>query len=214
MSKSKARIRLTTTNIDKKIKMSELTNPVKANLTVSVMFRDENLLAEVRSILGKKYGKIDAVSDAYNFSSISPYYDPEMGSDIKKIIFSFKKTVPRDILANVKLFCVKIEQKYSRNGHRLVNLDPGLLTLENFILATGKNYSHRIYLKKGVFAEVTLMFGKKNVIKELPWTYRDYLYEPARSFLLYVREIYRGKRAAVRKSEGEKNESYSVSDKA
>ncbi|MBO4699267.1 DUF4416 family protein [bacterium] len=194
--------------------MSELTNPTEANLTVSVMFRDENLLAEIRTILEKKYGKIDAVSEAYNFSSISPYYDPEMGEDIKKIIFSFKKTVPRDILANVKLFCVKIERKYSSSGKRLVNLDPGLLTLENFILATGKNYSHRIYLKKGVFAEVTLMFGKKNVIKELPWTYRDYLYEPARSFLLAVREIYREKRAAAIKLMEKRNESHSVSDKA
>ena len=183
--------------------MSELTNPVKANLTVSVMFRDADLLAEIRSILEKKYGRIDMISNTYDFSSISPYYDPEMGNEIKKIIFSFKKTVQRDILANVKLFCVKIEQKYSQNGKRLVNLDPGLLTLENFILATGKNYSHRIYLKKGVFAEVTLMFGKKNVIKELPWTYRDYLYEPARSFLLSVRENYREKRAVIKKSEGE-----------
>lgn len=183
--------------------MSELTNPVKANLTVSVMFKDEDLLAEIRTILEKKYGKIDAVSDVYDFSSISPYYDPEMGSSIKKIIFSFKKPVRRDILASVKLYCVKIEQKYSKNGKRLVNLDPGLLTLENFILATGKNYSHRIYLKNGVFAEITLMFGKKNVIKELPWTYRDYLYEPARSFLLSTREIYREKRAALKKSKGE-----------
>lgn len=194
--------------------MSELTEPLKANLTISVMFRDEKLLAEIRRILEKKYGEIDAVSETYSFSSISPYYDPEMGENINKIIFSFKNPVSRDILANVKLFCVKTEQKYSQNGKRLVNLDPGLLTLENFILATGKNYSHRIYLKKGVFAEVTLMFGKKNVIKELSWTYRDYLYEPARSFLLSVREIYREKRAALQKQEREKNESYSFSDKA
>ena len=180
--------------------MSELTEPVKANLTISVMFRDETLLEETRVILEKKYGKTDAVSKVYDFSSISPYYDPEMGSDIKKIVFSFKEPVARDFLKDVKLFCVELEKKYSENGNRLVNLDPGLVTLENFILATGKNYSHRIYLGSGVFAEVTLMFGKKNVIKELPWSYRDYLYEPARSFLLEVRELYRAKRAALLKN--------------
>ena len=180
--------------------MSELTEPVKVNLTISVMFRDEVLLEEIRAILEKKYGKIDAVSEVYDFSSISPYYDPEMGGDIKKIVFSFRDPVCRDFLKDVKLFCVELEKKYSDNGNRLVNLDPGLVTLENFILATGKNYSHRIYLGSGVFAEVTLMFGKKNVVKELPWSYRDYLYEPARSFLLEVRELYRAKRAALLKN--------------
>ena len=180
--------------------MSELTEPVKANLTISVMFRDSSLLEETRGFLEKKYGVIDAVSEVYDFSSISPYYDPEMGNDIKKIVFSFKEPVSRDMLKDVKLFCVELEKKYSENGNRLVNLDPGLVTLENFILATGKNYSHRIYLGSGVFAEVTLMFGKKNVIKELPWSYRDYLYEPARSFLLEVRELYRAKWAALLKN--------------
>ena len=174
--------------------MSELLNPIKANLTISVMFKDEKLLEKIRRILEKKFGETDAVSESYDFSAISPYYDPEMGCGIKKVIFSFRELVPRENLVKVKLFCVALEKKYSENGNRLVNLDPGLLTLENFILATGKNYSHRIYLGKGVFAEVTLMFGKKNVIKELPWTYRDYLFEPARSFLLKVREIYRAKR--------------------
>lgn len=178
--------------------MSELTEPVKANLTISVMFRDRALLEETRAILEKKYGEIDAVSETYDFSSISPYYDPEMGSDIKKIVFSFKDPVARDLLKEVKLFCVELEKKYSENGNRLVNLDPGLVTLENFILATGKNYSHRIYLGSGVFAEVTLIFGK-NTVRELPWSYRDYLYEPARSFLLEVRELYRAKRAALLK---------------
>ena len=180
--------------------MSELTEPVKANLTISVMFRDTALLEETRKILEKKYGEIDAVSEIYDFSSISPYYDPEMGSDIKKIVFSFKEPVARDRLKEIKLFCVQLEKERSVDGNRLVNLDPGLITLENFILATGKNYSHRIYLGSGVFAEVTLMFGKKNAVKELPWSYRDYLYEPARSFLLEVRELYRAKRAALLKN--------------
>lgn len=181
--------------------MSELIEPVKANLTISVMFRDDALLAEIKAVLEKRYGEIDAVSEVYDFSSISPYYDPEMGSDIKKIVFSFKEPVARDLLKEVKLFCAELEKEHSSDGNRLINLDPGLVTLENFILATGKNYSHRIYLGSGVFAEVTLMFGKKNAVKELPWSYRDYLYEPARSFLLEVRELYRVKRAALLKSD-------------
>ena len=73
--------------------MSELVEPVKANLTISVMFRDEALLEETRAALEKKYGEIDAVSKVYDFSSISPYYDPEMGNSIKKIIFSLFRNI-------------------------------------------------------------------------------------------------------------------------
>ena len=174
--------------------MSNLSEPLKVNLTISVMFRDPRLLEEVRSLLEERYGKIDAVSAAYSFSSISEYYDPEMGSGIQKVIFSFENCIGRDELADVKLFCAELEGRYAESGSRSVNLDPGLLSLENFILATGKNYSHRIYLRDGVFAEVTLIFGKKGVIRELPWSYRDYLLEPARSFLLTVRELYCKKR--------------------
>ena len=175
--------------------MSELTNPVPVNLIIAVMYTDESLMTEVRDIIQKKYGPVDKTSEIFVFSDISPYYDPEMGAGIKKVIFSFEKTVARDFLVEVKLDCVNIEKQYSENGKRNINLDPGLISLENFILATGKNYSHRIYLGKGVFAEVTLMFGKKNEIKELPWTYRDYLFEPARTFLLETRELYRIKRS-------------------
>ncbi len=182
--------------------MSVLQIPVPANLTVSVMYLNDHLCFEIRSILEKMSGDIDAVSPSYSFSDISPYYDPEMGTGVKKIIFSFKEPVEREKLVDIKLKCVDLEEKYSVNGKRTVNLDPGLLSLENFILATGKNFSHRIYLGKGVFAEVTLMFGKKGVVKELPWTYRDYLYEPARSFLLEVREIYRVKREKILKNNG------------
>ncbi|MGI6395066.1 MAG: DUF4416 family protein [bacterium] len=190
--------------------MSELLLPLKANLTLSVMYREETLLAEVKKNLEQLYGKIDMISDSYCFSDISPYYNPEMGEKINKIIFSFEKTIEKSALADVKVKSVEIENSYSVNGLRQLNLDPGLITLENFILATGKNFSHRIYLKNGVYAEVTLMFGKKGLIKELPWTYRDYLFEPAKSFLLNVRELYRVKRAELLKESGDKIESDTI----
>lgn len=175
--------------------MSELLKPVKVNLTISVMYRDEKLLLEAKKILEEKYGAIDMESPAYSFSAITPYYDPEMGEDIHKVIYSFAEPVERDVIVDVKLFCAELEKHYSKDdGSRLLNLDPGLISLENFILATGKNHSHRIYLRDGVYAEVTLMFGKKRMIKELPWSYKDYLYEPARTFLLEARENYRAKR--------------------
>ncbi len=173
--------------------MSILAEPTKGNLTISIMYVDENELAEIKSNLIELYGEIDMESEHYSFSEISPYYDPEMGEGIKKVIFSFKKLIPREFVREVKLKAVEIEEMYSTEGNRRINLDPGLVTLENFLLTTGKNYSHRIYLGRGVFAEITLIFSKDTGIRELPWTYRDYLYEPARSFLLEMRENFRRK---------------------
>lgn len=180
--------------------MSELLKPVPANLTVAVMFTSEDELADIRKQLEVLYGQIDNISEVFNFSEISPYYDPEMGNGINKVIYSFEKPVERDFLVTVKINCDRIEKEFSLNGKRTVNLDPGLISLENFILSTGKNYSHRIYLGQGVYGEVTLMFGKKGEIKELPWTYRDYLYPPAKNFLLATRELYRKKRESIIKN--------------
>ena len=173
--------------------MSTLQEPTKGNLTISVMYVSKNDLSAVKETLESLYGEIDMESDHYSFSSISPYYDPEMGKEIKKVIYSFKEIIPRESVREIKLEAMNIEQHYTVNGKRQINLDPGLLTLENFLLTTGKNFSHRLYLGKGVFAEITLIFSKKSGIRELPWTYRDYVYEPARSFLLTLREHFRQK---------------------
>jgi hypothetical protein len=54
-----------------------------------------------------------------------------------------------------------------------VNLDPGYLTRERLVLATGKNYTHRIYLGGGIFGDLTLTYSRGG-FKPLPWSYPDY----------------------------------------
>lgn len=179
--------------------MSQLKEPLPGNLTIAVMYRDTLLFENVKKELEERFGPVDIQSEAYSFSDISPYYDEEMGEGISKIVLSFRDLLHREKVKEVKLAAVEIEERYTQDGNRMINLDPGLVTSENFLLTTGKNYSHRIYLGSGVFAEVTLMFGKKGVIRELPWTYRDYLYEPARSFLLTVRSLWKQKTATLKK---------------
>ncbi|MDI6655624.1 MAG: DUF4416 family protein, partial [Candidatus Hydrothermarchaeota archaeon] len=68
-----------------------------------------------------------------------------------------------------------------------VNIDPGYVTALNLILATKKESQHRIYLRSGVFAEVTLAF-KKNGCIYFGWTYPDYKTKLACEFLLKVRK--------------------------
>jgi hypothetical protein len=95
--------------------------------------------------------------------------------------------VDRDRLAEIKLFTNQVEKQFldPQRGRR-VNIDPGLLSLENLVLATGKNFTHRIYLQQGIFAEVTLIFQKGKFVT-LPWTYPDYASEEITAILAQIR---------------------------
>lgn len=102
------------------------------------------------------------------------YYEREMGPGLWRQFVCFAPLVSRERLAEIKLATNALEQSLSRtDGRRRINLDPGLLSVENLVLATGKNFTHRIYLRDGIFAEVTLIF-QGGRFQTLPWTYWDY----------------------------------------
>jgi len=96
-----------------------------------------------------------------------------MGSPLNRIVLAFERLFPRDALPAVKNETNRIEEGLRKDGKRTVNLDPGILSLENVCLATTKPYSHRIYLSRGIWAEVTLMY-RKDSYQPLEWTYPDY----------------------------------------
>ena len=79
---------------------------------------------------------------------------------------------------------------YSEEGKRKINIDPGYVSLERLILVTGKNYTHRIYLSKGIFADLTLIFNKGS-FRPLEWTFKDYASPEIISMLNDVRERYK-----------------------
>ena len=83
----------------------------------------------------------------------------------------------------------QIEQKHSENGKRRINIDPGYLVHERFVLATGKNYTHRIYIGQGTYADLTLIY-RKGGFQTLPWTYPDYGRSDMLGFLVKVRDKY------------------------
>jgi hypothetical protein len=78
---------------------------------------------------------------------------------------------------------------YSREEKRSVNIDPGYMLQERFVLATGKNFAHRIYIGKKIYADLTLIY-KKGDFEKLPWTYPDYSDKNMLSFLRQVRKKY------------------------
>lgn len=103
----------------------------------------------------------------------STYYNAELGTPLFRSFMFFEPIVNTDCLADAKLSVVEVENSLSMEGNRGLNLDPGYMSLAKVVLASRKNYSHRIYLGKGVFCELELFYqdGKFN---PLPYTYFDY----------------------------------------
>ncbi|OEG69518.1 hypothetical protein ATZ36_02070 [Candidatus Endomicrobiellum trichonymphae] len=136
--------------------------------------------------LEKKFGEIDLTSSAMPFD-FSDYYNPEMGDNLKRFWISFKKLITAADIAGIKNFTNSTEDSFAVNNKRRINIDPGYITPANVILATTKDYSHRIYLSDGIYGEVTVIYKKAEVVK-LPWSYPDYLSNTATEFLLKARK--------------------------
>ena len=145
---------------------------------------------DLRSRLESLFGPISVITDPFPFD-LTDYYVPEMGEGIERFFISFSNLVSPDSLASIKTATNSIEEEYSDNGNRKINLDPGLLSLENAILATTKNRSHRIAIGKNLYAEVTLIYHKHQW-QALPWTYADYRSERVQAILSSFRDEYKG----------------------
>jgi hypothetical protein len=112
-----------------------------------------------------------------------------MGAPLYRRVFSFERLIAQEQLAEIKCRTNSLETKLSTQGRRSVNIDPGYLLFERFVLATGKNYTHRIYIGRGIYADLTLIY-QKGAYRPLPWTYPDYAAPQMGSFLVKVRQKY------------------------
>ena len=152
--------------------MSIPNEPESGILLCGIMRQPEVSRETIISRLENEFGPVAAQSDEFPFS-FTNYYEPEMGENILRSFLTFEKHISPAAQAEIKLTTNKIESEFIKEDKRRVNLDPGLLTAHNLILTTGKDFSHRIYLQNGSFAEVTLMVNKGK-LAPLPWTYADY----------------------------------------
>jgi len=142
------------------------------------------------SAIEKIFGKIDLRSDIYSFSRFTDYYQKEMGENLKKLFIAFRILKEPEYLVDDKIKSNKLEKDYLQNGQRQVNIDPGYLTEAKIILATTKDYSHRIYLGKGIFGDLHLNF-ENGSFKKQPWTYPDYQQQQIIDFFNSLRMHYR-----------------------
>jgi len=163
----------------------------RVKLTVGVITSDCCEFPGVRQALVGKLGETDFESPwiAFRFTG---YYRQEMGDQLWRKFLCFHHLIwPQDIIST-KLFTNEIEQRFISGTppRRLVNLDPGYVTLAKLVLATTKDYSHRVYLNKGIYAEVTLRYVRGSGFAPWEWTYPDYRTSAYRTFFDGVRHIY------------------------
>jgi len=178
--------------------------PDPANLIVGVLISPCPLtpdpcplLDSVRAALESRFGSIDDQSELIPFD-FTRYYEPEMGPDLLRTWFSFNELRPPvradpdacPALVDDKLATIQLESLWrTPEGRRKVNLDPGHLTMHNLVLATTKNYAHRVFLGLGIYAELTLLY-EHGKFAPLKWTYPDYRSRVAQDFLSRVRDRY------------------------
>jgi hypothetical protein len=168
--------------------MSQPQPPKPAKLVIGLFMQEKDLFAAVNQDFTPRFGSIDMVSPWFPFD-YTKYYETEMGAPLFRRLVVFKDLIRQSDLADVKIFTNSIEKKYARQDRRIVNIDPGYMLQERFVLATGKNYSHRIYIGQGIYADLTLIY-RKGSFRALDWTYPDYADPGMRSYLKQVRKKY------------------------
>jgi len=160
-----------------------------AKLVVGFFTKEKSLLVPVAGELTERFGTIDLISSWLPFD-YTRYYAGEMGSPLWRRIMAFKSLIDQESLASVKLATNKLENKFAAENGRRINIDPGYLLQERFVLASGKNFTHRIYLQRGIYADLTLIYQNK-ALRPLPWTYPDYADPEIIGFLTMARNKYR-----------------------
>ena len=157
-------------------------------LITAVMYNTKERMKSVRSELETLFGPIDDVLESYIFS-FTDYYEEEMGKDFRKLIWSFKRLIAPEKLPEIKLKTNSIEDKFAHQGKRQVNIDPGYISSAKLILATTKDYIHRIYLGKGIYGDVHLKVSDAS-FQTNNWTYPDYKQDSVLCFFDRVRKKY------------------------
>lgn len=146
------------------------------------LFEEKVFLNFWEELFGKSFSLVPTENP------LKEYYSQEMGEKLSRVFFLSSETFPRELLLAAKLQALGWEAHWSKDQKRMVNVDIGFLTAENFLLATTKNFSHRVYLGQNIFADLTYYFHQGS-LQTLPWTYPDYLDDQKKEFLLWGRSF-------------------------
>jgi hypothetical protein len=173
--------------------MGEIVETQAVLLILAAFSRHEEALAWARGRAEKEWGPVALASGRFAFDA-TDYYEPTMGPGLEKCFLAFERLVDPGVLAERKHETNAWEREYAESaGHaepRPLNLDPGYLTPAKLVLASTKDHAHRIYLARGIFAEVTLYY-KDRRWQARDWTFADYRRADYQQFFSECREYLR-----------------------
>ncbi len=169
--------------------MATPSEPVPVKLICGMISARKDLFDEAAAAMGEAFAPVEVESEVIDFDLTDYYYD-QMGRGLYRKFVSFAGLVDPGSLGRIKLRTNEIEADFARRYNyvpRPVNLDPGYLSPAKLVLASMKDFSHRIYLGQGVYAEVTLLYRHKRW-EALEWTFPDYASGRYDAFLTAARD--------------------------
>jgi hypothetical protein len=170
--------------------MVRLPSPVQ--LFCALLIAPNISRGDVEVVLAQTFGPLVLRSTPLPFTQTT-YYAHEMGEGLTRVYLAFDPLISIAELAAVKHTTNRLEALWAvHGGQRRVNLDPGYLNLAKVVLATTKDYAHRLYIGAGMFAEVTLSYRQKS-FQPLDWTYPDYRLPTTLTFFNQLREHYKAR---------------------
>ncbi len=179
--------------------MADAGEPSRVKLICGMISADVRLLDEAKRLLEAPFGPTDILSEVMDFD-FTHYYDEQMGSPLHRMFVAFAEPVQPDCLIDAKRTTNALEREFASqyagesadSPPRPINLDPGYVTPAKLVLASMKDFSHRIYLGRGVYAEVTLTYRDGNW-QPTEWTFPDYASGRYDAFLSAARELLCGR---------------------
>lgn len=169
--------------------MWTLKKPDPVKLIIGILASNEKTLGAAIEMIRQEFGKCDLESPTWPFTH-TKYYEKETGGEILKKFITVEKLINPDKISDIKLKTNKMEEKLAGNAgglSRPVNLDPGYIEPSKLVLASTKNFSHRIYIGKKIWAEVTLVYNKGKWIS-FDYTFPDHKEDRYHGFFSQVRE--------------------------
>jgi len=167
-----------------------------ALLIMAAFSRHEEALDWAAARAQQECGPIAIQSERFAHEETA-FYESTMGGGLLKMFLAFEHRIDPARIVDLKHRSNAWEDECRAVGRwpesRPLNVDPGYLTEAKLVLATTKDRDHRIYLDRGIFAEVTLHFHR-GAWRERPWTYPDYRRSDYHRFFDQCRELLRSQR--------------------
>lgn len=171
--------------------MGTIARPSPVKLFIGMLSRERGLFEALTERLSRAFGPVDLESPEWPWR-YSRYYEEELGTDLIRKFAFFRRPIDPGDVSEIKILTNGLEKEYlNGSGSRRINLDPGYLDMARLVLVSTKDFSHRIYIGKGIYGEVTLIYSQ-GTYQPFSYTYPDYKSEEYIAVFKKARDLFRG----------------------